>query len=150
MTMKNCGILISSLLALYLVGCGKQSPSSANFKSNPAAEQAAIQSAQVWLDSVDEGNYTKSWEDAAATFKSAVSQAQWEKSARAVRTPLGKMLSRKIISKRYATSLPDAPAGEYVVIQYETTFENKTKAVETVTPTLDKDGQWKVDGYYIK
>ncbi len=29
-------------------------------------------------------------------------------------------------------------------------FENKTDAIETVTPILDKDGIWRVSGYYIK
>lgn len=37
-----------------------------------------------------------------------------------------------------------------VVIQFDATFERKAQAVETVTPMLDKDGQWKVSGYYIK
>jgi hypothetical protein len=150
MTMKKYIMVVFGLLVLCLVGCGKQSPSDAKFKSNPAAEQAAIQSAQVWLDLVDGGSYAKSWEDTAAVFKSAVSQADWEKTAQAVRAPLGRMVSRKIKSQQYATFLPGAPNGEYVVIQYDTTFENKANAVETVTPMLDKDGQWKVSGYYIK
>jgi hypothetical protein len=47
-----------------------------------------------------------------------------------------------------ALSLPGAPDGEYVVIQYETQFEHHTPA-ETVTPMLDKDGAWKVSGYFI-
>jgi len=29
-------------------------------------------------------------------------------------------------------------------------LENKTSTVETITPMLDKDGQWRVSGYYIK
>ena len=47
-------------------------------------------------------------------------------------------------------SLPGAPDGEYVVLQFDTSFANKKEAVETVTPMLDKDGKWKVSGYYIK
>ena len=43
-----------------------------------------------------------------------------------------------------------ASYGEYVVIQFETSFENKKAAVETVTPMMDKDGIWRVSGYYIK
>ena len=148
--MKKCGMVVLGLLVACLVGCGKQSPGGATFKSNPAAEQAAIQSAQVWLDLVDGGSYAKSWEATAATFKLAVNQPDWEKTAQAVRAPLGKMVSRKIKSQQYATALPGAPDGEYVVIQYATTFEHKAAAVETVTPMLDKDGQWKVSGYYIK
>jgi hypothetical protein len=29
-------------------------------------------------------------------------------------------------------------------------FENKKAAIETVTPMHDKDGKWKVSGYYIR
>lgn len=50
----------------------------------------------------------------------------------------------------YTKKLPGAPDGEYVVIQYESSFEHKQSAVETVTPMLDKDGKWRVSGYYIK
>jgi hypothetical protein len=47
-------------------------------------------------------------------------------------------------------SLPGAPDGEYVVIQYRTSFENKNDAIETVTPMKDTDGTWRVSGYYVK
>jgi hypothetical protein len=35
------------------------------------------------------------------------------------------------------------------VIQYATRFE-RANVVETVTPMRDKDGSWKVSGYYVK
>jgi len=35
------------------------------------------------------------------------------------------------------------------VIMYDTQFENKKSAVETITPMLDKDGKWRVAGYLI-
>jgi hypothetical protein len=47
-------------------------------------------------------------------------------------------------------NVPGAPAGEYVVIQYDTQFENAASAIETITPMHEKDGSWKVCGYYIK
>jgi Protein of unknown function (DUF4019) len=150
MTMRKCKVVVFGLLVMGFVGCGKQAPSGTTSKSNPAAEQAAIASAQAWLDLVDGGSYAKSWEEAAAVFKSAVGQADWEKTVRAVRTPLGKVISRKVKSQQYATSLPGAPDGEYVVIQYDTAFEHRANAVETITPMLDQDGNWKVSGYYIK
>ncbi len=67
----------------------------------------------------------------------------------AARKPLGKLFSRKVLTKVYKSSLPGAPDGEYVVVQFETSFENKKMAIETVTPMLDKDGKWRVSGYYI-
>jgi hypothetical protein len=60
------------------------------------------------------------------------------------------MLSRKLKSAKYTTTLPGAPDGEYVVIQFDSSFEHKQSAVETITPMLDKDGKWRVSGYFIK
>ena len=57
---------------------------------------------------------------------------------------------KAVKSKQYATSLPGAPDGQYVVIQYKTAFENKKAGVETITPMLDKDKKWRVSGYFIK
>lgn len=60
------------------------------------------------------------------------------------------MQSRKLKSATYTKTLPGAPDGEYVVIQYDSSFVNKKSAVETVTPMLDKDGKWRVSGYFIR
>jgi hypothetical protein len=113
-------------------------------------EKAAITAAEQWLALVDAGKYAESWTEAAGYFKNAVTQEKWAQSLKAVREPLGKLISRKVKSTTYATSLPGAPDGEYVVIQFETSFGNKKSAIETVTPMLEKDGKWRVSGYFIK
>ncbi len=113
-------------------------------------EKAAVAAAEKWLALVDAGKNAESWSEAAGYFKAAVSQEKWQQSLQSVRKPLGKTISRKLKNKTYQTSLPGAPDGEYVVIQFETSFQHKKAAVETVTPMLDKDGQWRVSGYYIR
>jgi len=113
-------------------------------------EQLAQQSSDTWLTLVDSGKYADSWQEASTLFKAAVTKEKWQDALRASRDPLGKTLSRKLKSATYKTTLPGAPDGEYVVIQYESSFEHKQSAVETVTPMLDKDGKWRVSGYYIK
>ncbi len=118
--------------------------------ANPAAEKAALTSSDAWLALVDRGKYSESWDQAAEYFRNAVTKDQWVASLKGVRTPLGKVVVRKLKSKKYTKTLPGAPDGEYVVIQYETQFEKKKPAIETVTPMLDKDGQWRVSGYYIQ
>jgi hypothetical protein len=117
---------------------------------NPDKEKAAVAVAEKWLGLVDEGKYGESWKEAADFFRNAVKQEQWEQSLQAVRKPLGKPISRQVKTKAYTTSLPGAPDGEYVMIQFETSFENKKSAIETVTPMMDKAGTWRVSGYYIK
>ena len=113
-------------------------------------EKAAIASAEKWLKLVDQGKYIESWKESADYFKRAVSQEQWEQAMKSGREPLGKMISRKVANALYTTSLPGAPDGQYVVIQFNTSFENKKSGIETVTPMVDKDGRWRVSGYYIK
>jgi hypothetical protein len=120
-----------------------------SWAANVEKEKAAITAAQQWLALVDAGKYSESWKEAAEYFRNAVPQEQWKQMLQSVRGPLGKKLSRKLKIKEYKTSLPGAPDGEYVVIQYETSYQNKKSAVETVTPMLDKDGKWRVAGYYI-
>lgn len=113
-------------------------------------EELAQRSADAWLALVDSGKYADSWQEASQLFKAAVTKEEWKGKLRASRDPLGKMLTRRLKSATYAKTLPGAPDGEYVVIQYESSFEHKQSAVETVTPMLDKDGKWRVSGYYIK
>jgi hypothetical protein len=113
-------------------------------------EKIAVSGAEKWLGIVDSGKYGESWKEAAEYFRNAVKQDQWEQAVQAVRKPLGKLVSRKMKSATFKTSLPGAPDGQYVVIEFETSFENKKSAIETVTPMMDKDGKWRVSGYYIK
>ncbi|HEY1690913.1 MAG TPA: DUF4019 domain-containing protein [Polyangiaceae bacterium] len=114
--------------------------------SNEKAAQAA---AEAWLALVDAGSYGASWTEAASLFKKTIDQPGWEKALTGVRAPLGKVVSRKLASATYRTSLPGGPDGHYVVVVYTTSFENKQAATETVTPMKDADGRWHVAGYFI-
>jgi hypothetical protein len=113
-------------------------------------EKAAVVSAEKWLGLIDAGKYRESWKEAAELFRNALSQEQWEQSLEAVRKPLGRLIIRKVKTRTYRTSLPGAPDGEYVVIEFETSFAHKKTAIETVSPMMDQDGTWRVSGYYIK
>jgi hypothetical protein len=114
-----------------------------------AAVEQAKEAASRWLSAADKGDGSATWDQAAGPFQAAVSKATWSDALAKVHEPLGAMKSRELTSANYARSLPGAPAGEYVVIQYATRFE-RANVVETVTPMRDKDGSWKVSGYYVK
>ena len=126
------------ILVIAAAGCSKD------------AKKSAIESAEAWLAKVDGGDYSGSWDQAAAFFRQAVTRDQWIASLTQVRTPLGKCLKREVLGAQEMTNLPGAPPGEYVVIQFSADFANKKGAVETVTPMREDDGSWRVSGYYIK
>jgi hypothetical protein len=121
---------------------------SARAQEADAVAQAG-QAAKSWLDIVDQEKYGQSWDEAAALFKGAVTREFWEEAVRSARAPLGALKSRTVKTATFTRNLPGAPAGEYVVVQFDTQFANRS-AVETVTPMREKDGSWKVSGYFVK
>ncbi len=112
-------------------------------------EQAAQKPTEAWLGLVDSGKYAESWDQAAGMFKSQVTKEQWEETVKKVRDQTGKLKSRELKSAQYSETLPNAPSGKYVVFQYGATFDSGP-AVETVAATQEKDGVWKVAGYFVK
>jgi hypothetical protein len=125
-------------------------PQAAMIQAQQKPEDLAQKSAEAWLALTDSGKYAESWSEASTLFKNAVTKEQWAGALKGVRSPLGAVQSRKLKEATYTKSLPGAPDGEYVVLKFDTSFENKKSSVETVTPMLDKDGKWRVSGYFIK
>lgn len=143
---KGISIIVSCLLAgalLFLASGGSRAA-----PTDP--RDPAIEAAERWLARVDARQYGESWEQAASYFKKNVGKDQWAAMAAGVRDPLGKVRSRVLRSVQRRTSLPGAPDGEYVVMEFDTSFEKKKAAVETITPMREDDGSWRVSGYYIK
>lgn len=132
-------LLLVSIAAFSVLAPAQQTP-----------EHLAQTSAESWLALVDSGKHAESWQQASSIFKAHVTKDQWQSMLSAALGPLGKNTSRKLLTAKYTKTLPGAPDGEYVVIQYQSTFEHKQSAVETITPMLDKDGQWRVSGYFLK
>ena len=111
-------------------------------------DTGAVDSAEALLVLVDEGKYSDSWKD--SNLKKVVTQEVWETFLTDNRKPLGKVLSRSLRTKSRSTSVPGLPDGEYVMIQYETDFENKHSALETIAVMHEKDGTWRVSGFDFK
>jgi hypothetical protein len=146
--MSKTAIALASIILLI---CGSVTINAdAAGVSHTAAKASATKAATTWLKLIDAGDYAASWNAAGSYFKEHVTEDQWTQKVGPSRQSLGAVVSRKIKSATYLTTLPGAPDGEYVVIQYQSSFEHKKSAVETLTPMLDKDGQWRVSGYYIR
>lgn len=134
--------IASSLFVLLIASGGV----SAVQDSSTQAQQAA----ETWLSLIDGASYAESWTSAAEYFRNQVPESSWRDSMQGVRAPLGQLGSRSLAMTTAATSLPGAPDGEYRVFQFETSFEHKQTAVETVTAVLEADGAWRITGYFIR
>ena len=107
-------------------------------------------SARSWLGLVDSGKYKESWENSSPLFKTKTSESEWIKSITAIRTPRGTMSARYIATAGLTKSLSGFPDGEYVVLQFYTTFTEKGLALETITLVMAQDEIWQFVEYSIK
>ena len=57
------------------------------------------------------------------------------------------LVDRQVVQSVYKTTLPGYPAGDYVTVVFQSKFDKKADAVETVTTMRESDGRWRVTGY---
>jgi hypothetical protein len=113
----------------------------------------ASEAAERWLAEVDKGDIAASYDHMAIASKQMVTREQWATSVKAARAPYGKVQERRQVTAVETHHLPGAPDSDYVLIQYNTWFDklpDDQKAIETVIPMRDKDGFWRVSGYFVK
>jgi DNA-binding CsgD family transcriptional regulator len=138
-----------TLLALSTPGqppqAGPQAAGAPPAAAAPAAESAITRAASDWLALLDAGKWQESWAATGKSFQSLNTVAVWQAASEQARVPLGRMLSRQLLS---AEDVPAPPKG-YHMVRFRTDFENKRGATETVS--LDREGEiWKVVGVYIE
>jgi Protein of unknown function (DUF4019) len=121
------------------------------------AERNALNVAEKWLVFVDDGRYAEAWPRSAASFKAKVSRQEWRDGARELRQPYGRMVQRK--AEKIAFISAEAPAGDgaeplktgaTVAIIFATKFAGDKTVNEEVTVEYEKDGIWRVAGYFIR
>jgi hypothetical protein len=114
-----------------------------------AEEQAAERQALGFLGYLDHGRFADSYAYTGMLIRAQLDRDSYAKQLEKARSGVGALLSRELMNATYATTLPGAPDGQYVVLNYGANFANRQQAEETVTLAFAK-GYWRVSGYYIK
>lgn len=145
-----CFLLAGTILVLLVLSFIVR-PVRASDATDP--RPATVAAMQTWLKEIDQNQYGQSWKDASASFQKALTSDQWTAALNAARSPLGKCTGRKLASSLHQTEVPSPTGmqkGDFVVAQFNSSFENLAYAVETVCFEKTADGTWKASGYYIK
>lgn len=119
-------------------------------KPAPAGEDFKKDFALAWLALNDVGKYAESYAGFSEASKKMLKEKDWIAAMESVRKPLGDVVSRKLKTNKPHKTLPGVPDGEYRVLTFATEFFGKKNAGETLTFSKEKDGAWKVAGYFIK
>lgn len=109
------------------------------------ANSEVVDTARQWLTLVDQGRWDESYKGTGSAFQKLNTEQVWAATSEKVRTPLGAVLSRVVLSQQ---ELPAPPNG-YQVVKFRTSYANKADAVETVS--LEREnGSWRVVAIIIE
>lgn len=111
----------------------------------------AVAVAAKWLSVVDAGNYAAAFAMFPARIRPGgdALEKYWLSYLKAKRAPLGRVLSRKLSKAWFTKTLPGSPDGYYEFFHYNTSFQHKAQAVESVILTKES-GHWQVSGYKFR
>ena len=111
----------------------------------------AQSAARQFLALTDRGDAKASWRASGKQFQNGITEARWANALAEVRTPVGGVVDRALISTEFLRTFPGAASeSDYVIIQYRTSFAKLTGARESLTLEREADGVWRVIGYVIR
>jgi hypothetical protein len=101
---------------------------------------------------VDQNKSNSLWEVASPVLRQAVTRESFLKGILQSRQPLGNATSRAWtgINRHIVTAGKQIPAGNYISVQFSTTFANGTTQHELVSLRLDDDMVWRFTGYTLE
>ena len=151
LALTTIGVLVMSLiLAALLLPAPPLSTPAAPAVSAAAAitaepdAAAAARAAEAFLTLVDESRWAESYAATGAQFRKLNTLELWTEVSERVRPPLGKVLTRNLVTNEY---VPAPPEG-YQLVKFASSYADGTNQVESVSLAWE-DGTWRVVGIVI-
>jgi len=113
-------------------------------------DKETIEASRAWLALLDAGKFGPAWDGASPYLKSVVTRQKWVTGVAAARNPFGKFKQRIPVKFARSHSMPDAPDGDYSLLEFESEFANGKRASEQVIWMLGDNQVWRVSGYFIR
>ena len=127
-------------------------PAAANNVDQGEVEGWKIETAQVgkdYVEGLDNGSYAQSWTKGDQLFQHTITQKEWEMALNDNRKKLGRVKSRTLKDQKPAWDPHGLPKGPYMVVEYNTSFENAPNSGELLTMRRGSDGKWRVLTYQV-
>jgi hypothetical protein len=113
-------------------------------------DKETIEASRAWLALLDAGKFDAAWDGASPYLKSVVTRQKWISGLTAARKPFGKLKQRTPVKFARSHSMPDAPDGDYSLLEFDSDFANGKRASEQIIWMLGDNQVWRVSGYYIR
>jgi len=113
-------------------------------------DKDTIAASEKWLKLLDTGKVGAAWDVSSAYLKSVVTRQKWVEGIGRARKPFGKFSTRTAGKFARAHTLPEAPDGDYAILEFDSVYANGKRATEQVIWMLESGDTWRVAGYYIR
>jgi DNA-binding CsgD family transcriptional regulator len=149
LALTSIGVLAMSLiLAALLLPASPLSVLPASVASSAATaeptEAAAARAAEDFLILVDHSRWAESYAATGSQFRSVNTLEVWTEVSERVRPPLGKLLTRNLVTNEF---VPAPPEG-YQLVKFASSYANGTNQVESLSLAWE-GGAWRVVGIVI-
>lgn len=102
-----------------------------------------------FVEGIDKGEYAQSWTNGDQLFQHTITQDNWTKALSDNRAKLGKVKSRTLKEQKPAWDPHGLPKGAYMVVEFDTSFDNAPGTVELLTMRRGSDNKWRVLTYEV-
>lgn len=113
------------------------------------AEKQAERAGVEWLRLLDRNDMDTAWDRTSSELHESISRDQFKEQMQLMREGLGPIITRRLDSATYRTSVPGAQEGQYVVLVFNSRFKDKGRAREVLTMSYNKD-KWEPAGYFVR
>jgi DNA-binding CsgD family transcriptional regulator len=137
-------ILSALLLPISPVAIVPGTIAASSATSEAASPAAAASAAEDFLVLIDESRWAESYAATGKQFRKVNTLDVWTEVSERVRRPLGKVLTRNLVTNEF---VPAPPEG-YQLVKFASSYADGTNQVESVSLAWE-DGAWKVVGIVI-
>ena len=114
------------------------------------SQSQAENQARGFLKQLDQGQNSESWQAMSDLFQTFNNQDHWQTRQQAIRTSYSSLLSRELKNVSYRTTFNLSPDGEYVIVQFRSSYQNKAESIETVVLDCSSGPECSIREYVIQ
>lgn len=96
------------------------------------SQDVAVQQGIDFVELLDRGDLEACWQEMTPLFKAITSKELWQRQQSAFREAFGPLMSRKFARIDFRDRYARTPDGNFVIVQMHSTFQHKSRAVETI------------------
>lgn len=113
-------------------------------------EDLLLDDAENFLTQLDQNEFSSAWQQTSPLFRILTDEAAWKHKQQVLRQAYGPLESRRFLRLSYRTTYAHSPDGIYVIIQYQSHFENKAETRETVVLCCHADSECVIREYVLR